>query len=230
MKEKKPWYLEQANFFDALNPSQIQAVEKIATIERFEKGKMIGSVDDHCDFVYILKKGTIKAFLLSLDGKEIILALRRPGNIIGLTSIFGWSRRVSYVSAIDEVELMKIRTKDLKRLVLNNSDMIMSIIKILCARLHHSRRLIYDLSTKNVKYRLIRFLLDSADDIGMDCADGIWIKAKYTHEQISQIIVSSRQTVTSLLKELENANLIKKHQKQIIICDYHTLKEYLDSI
>ena len=71
LKGKKPWYLEQANFFEALNPIQIQEIEKIATIERYEKGTVICRVDDPCEFVYILKKGTLKMFLLSLDGKEI---------------------------------------------------------------------------------------------------------------------------------------------------------------
>ena len=194
---------------------------------------MISSLGDLCDYIYILKKGSIKVFLLTSDGKETILAIRRPGNIIGLTALFGWPRRVSYVAALSNVEVLKVRTNDIRNIILNNSKLAESIIKTLCARLHHSRRLIYDLSTKNVQDRLVRFILDLAEDVGVKNDDGILINLELTHEQISQMIATSRQSVTVILNDLESKKIIKKEQKKITIHDPKALLRLiggLDSI
>jgi CRP/FNR family cyclic AMP-dependent transcriptional regulator len=229
MKKLKPWYYENANLFRVLNEEQIKNIEQISTIKTFKKGHLISSLGDLCDYIYILKKGSIKVFLLTSDGKETILAIRQPGNIIGLTAIFGWPRRVSYVAALSNVEVLKFRTKDIKNIILNNSKLAESIIKILCARLHHSRRVIYDLSTKNVQDRLVRFILDLADDVGVSTDVGILINLELTHEQISQMIATSRQSVTVILNDLESKKIIKKSQKKITIYDPKALLSLMGS-
>jgi len=229
MKKLKPWYYENANLFGVLNEEQIQNIEQISTINKFKKGQLVCSVGDLCEYIYILKKGTIKVFLLTSDGKETILAIRQPGDIIGLTAVFGWPRRVSYVAALTNVEVLKVRTKDMRNIILNNSKLAESIIKILCARLHHSRRLIYDLSTKNVQDRLVRFILDLADDVGVKNDDGILINVELTHEQISQMIATSRQSVTVILNDLESKKIIKKGQKKITVYDPNALLRLIGS-
>jgi len=223
MKKLKPWYYENANFFRVLDEKQINNIEQIATPTTFNKGDLICCVGDLCDYIYILRKGMIKVFLLTSDGKETILAIRQPGNIIGLTALFGWPRRVSYVAALNNVEVWKVRTLDLRNTILQNSRLAESIIKILCARLHHSRRLIFDLSTKSVQDRLVRFILDLADDVGVATDNGVLINLELTHEQISQMIATSRQSVTAILNDLESEHIIKKSQKKILIYDPEAL-------
>lgn len=219
MEKLKPWYYEQANFFGALNAEEIRHIEKFSTTSSYKKGSLICSLGNLCEYVYVLKKGTIKVFLLTSDGKETILAIRKPGNIIGLTALFGWPRRVSYVAALSDVEVLKARTEDMRSIVLNSRNLAESVIKILCARLHHSRRVIYDLSTKSVKDRLIRFILDLADDVGIPDGDAVVINLELTHELISQMIASSRQSVTVFLNDLEKREIISKSQKKLTIKD-----------
>jgi CRP-like cAMP-binding protein len=229
MGKSKYWYYEHANFFEVLNNEQLQNLEQFSKIIHFKKGHLMCGIDDLCDYIYIVKKGIIKVFLLTPEGKETIITIRLPGNIIGLTAIFGWPRRVSYVAALSNVDVLKVRTEDIKNMILNDKKLSEFIIKMLCARLHHSRRLIYNLSTKNVRDRLISLMVDLMNECGLQKDDGILINLELTHEQISQMIAASRQSVTVILNDLERKKIIKNTQKKITIHDRNALFSLIES-
>ncbi len=225
MIEKKPWYLETPNFLEGLSEEQRAQVTRKGVIRKFRKGEIICNLDDRCEYIYVVKKGTAKAFLPTIDGKEIILAIRKPGDIIGITSLFGSRRRVSYVSALEEVEMLAMKTDDLREMTSQSMNMAILVIKILGIRLHHSRMVIYDSFTKSVEKRLARMLLDLSRDVGIPTESGTAINLSLTHEHIAQMIGASRQTVTLALNELAGDRIIRKHRRKITILDAQALKD-----
>ncbi len=227
MQDQKAWYREHPNFLDSLSEDLRAEIEAMGRPRHFHKGEIIFRIHDAGDQIGILKKGTVKAFLVDRDGREIILAIRRPGNLIGMTAIFASMKRVSYISAIEEVGLLMIKTEDMRKFVGRHSDVAVLLNKILCIRLHHSRMIIEDLSTKNVQERLIRLLLNLADDAGTGSEAGIEINTRLTHEMISQIVASSRQTVTMILNDLSLKNYIKREKRKIILTNPQKLKELI---
>jgi CRP-like cAMP-binding protein len=224
---EKPWYLKELQFFENLGSAEKAMIRKKGSVKTVKKEEFVFHVGDSCEFMYILQKGIAKAFLLSSDGKEIILALRKPGDIIGLSGIYGFKRRLSYVAALEDLEILAIRTKDFEDLVTRNINLALKLIKVLEARLHHSRMIIQDLATQNVRDRLLRFLLDLAYQNGEYTSDGVVLAIKLTHEQIGQIIASSRQTVTSTLNEMRRENLIRFEGRKIVL-QYQALIKYSD--
>ncbi len=227
MQTNKPWYYEHLNFFEGLDKEAKETIEKIAAIKKFKKGQIIATLDTPCKVVYILKKGRAEVYLLSFDGKKIILAIRKPGDILGLTTLCGFRRRMSYVSALEDLETLSIDVDNFEKFIMNNIILAGKIIRILGARLHHSRMIIEDLGTKNVKDRLVRVLLNLSQDFGHDSNEGIKLDINLTHEQFSQIIASSRQTVTIALNLLESEGLIKRQGKNILIVDQKILESFL---
>jgi len=227
MQTNKPWYYEHLNFFKGLDKEAKKTIEKIAAIKKFKKGQIIATLDTPCKVVYILNKGRAEVYLLSFDGKKIILAIRKPGDILGLTTLCGFRRRMSYVSALEDLETLSIDVDNFEKFIMNNIILAGKIIRILGARLHHSRMIIEDLGTKNVKDRLVRVLLNLSQDFGQDSNEGIKLDINLTHEQFSQIIASSRQTVTIALNLLESEGLIKRQGKNILIVDQKILESFL---
>jgi CRP-like cAMP-binding protein len=229
MVKNEYWYYKHSNFFEVLNNEQLQNLEQFSKIIHFKKGHLMCGIGDLCDYIYIVKEGIIKVFLLTSEGKESILAIRHPGNIIGLTAIFGWPRRVSYVAALSNVDVLKVRTNDIRNMILNDIKLSEFIIKMLCDRLHHSRRLIYNLSAKDVRDRLISLMIDLTNECGIQKDDGILINLELTHEQISQMIATSRQSVTVILNDLERKKIIKNAQKKITIHDPKALFSLIEN-
>ncbi len=228
MRKKDEWYYEHANFFEVLNHEQQHRLVGLSKAVHFKKGQLMCSIGDLCEHTYIVRRGIIKVFLLSPDGKETILAIRQPGNIISVTPIFGWPRRVSYVAALSEVDVLKIRVEDIRNMILSDIRLAEFIIKMLCARLHHSRRLIHDLSTKDVRDRLISLLLDLLKECGVEKDGDIVINIELTHEQLSQMIATSRQSVTTILNDLESQGIIQSIQKRISVREPDSLVRLLE--
>lgn len=223
MPGNKPWYYDKIRFFDGLSPMQRTELEAIGFVKKVKKGAMIYWLGNQYEHVYILKKGTTKSFLLTSNGKEVTLAVRRSGDILGLTSVFCSCSALSYVIALSDTDLLAVKRNRLKDWIDRNKDVNVLLTKILAARLHHSRMLIEDLATRNVLYRLTNFLLRSCDEHGKETAQGIVI-AKFTQEEISKIIAASRQTVSMLLCSLEKEKLVTRKGRNIIITDRERLE------
>jgi CRP/FNR family transcriptional regulator, cyclic AMP receptor protein len=225
---QKPWYLEKQNFLESLNAAQLEQIRKISILRQVEKNKIICQLDDNCEYIGILKRGIAKVFLLTSEGEEVILAIRRAGDILGLTSIFGWPKRVSYVSALQDAELYNIKTTEMKKFILSKPEIAILIMEILGARLHHSRMMIEDLATRSVEHRLIRFILHMLSDIGVETPLGIEVPIALTHEQIAQLVASSRQTISTTIKDLERRRLIRKYRNRIVVLDRTALQTLLE--
>lgn len=227
MRKEKPWYFEKSNIFKGLTSEEKKEIEKIAIIKTFKKGKLIFGVNDFRDEIYIVKKGSLKTFILSEDGDEITIAIRRMGSILGTTAFCGVEHRVVYAIALEDVELLSIKLVAFKKLLLSNTNVAMKVIEMLSARLMQYRMIIEDLATKDVRSRLIRFILNLSEEIGFESSQGIIVNINLTHEQIAQIIASRRQTVTNILNDFKKANLIRKERDKLIILNSKGLKKFL---
>ena len=206
-------------FYDSLSEAQKKELEAVGVLVRLNKGEVLFMPGDDSEHAYLIKKGSVKAAFLGLDGKEIALPLLRPGQVLGISSFLDWGQRICYATAINEVEALRITKRDMKAFINHHIDVAMLVIEYLGMRLKNAWKIIEELSSKNVKERLIRLLYTLSNDFGKKDGEIIVIDINLTHEQIAQMIGTSRQTVSTIVSSLENSNAIKKDRKRIVIRD-----------
>lgn len=212
-------------FFEALTAELQEELESFSMLVQIQKGDTLFMPGDDSDYAYLIKSGIIKATFLGLDGSEITLPLLRPGQILGISSFLDWDQRICYATAISDVAALRIPRKGMKIFIQNHIEVAVLIIEYLGMRLRNAWKIVEELSSKNVRERLIRLLFTLSNDFGRKSESRIVIDINLTHEQIAQMIGTSRQTASTIINALEKANAIKKSRNRIIICERSIFNE-----
>ncbi len=222
--ESKLWYLEQINIFRDLEPEDLQRIDDHTSMRSMQKGKYIYFPDDPSKVVFLLKKGKVKIGTFSDDGKEIIKAILEPGEIFGELSIMGQEKRKDFAQALTtDVRFCAIGVEEMKEILVSNPKLNFEVIKTIGDRLEKIERRLESLVFKDARQRIIEFVASNAKERGVKVGYGMKFKHELTHQDIANLTATSRQTVTIVLNELRDLNLLNFDRKSILI---HDIKEF----
>ncbi|MBD79551.1 MAG: cAMP-binding protein [Crocinitomicaceae bacterium] len=193
-----------------------------------EKGKYIFFPDDPSKVVFLLKKGKVKIGSFSNDGKEIIKAILEPGEIFGEMAIMGQEKRKDFAQALtNDVRFCAIGVEEMREMLISNPKLGFEVTKTIGDRLQKIERRLESLVFKDARQRILEFILNNALEKGMTVGFGLKLKHELTHQDIANLTATSRQTVTIILNELREMELINFDRKSILI---HDLKEFKEEV
>ena len=222
--ESKLWYLEQINIFRDLDEKDLDRIDKMTNMRTMEKGKYIFFPNDPSKVVFLLKMGKVKIGSYSNDGKEIIKAILEPGEIFGEMAIMGQEKRRDFAQALtNDVRFCAIGAEEMKEMLMSNPQLNFEVTKTIGERLQKVERRLESLVFKDARQRILEFISTNAIERGMKVGYGLKFKHELTHQDIANLTATSRQTVTIILNELREMELINFDRKSILI---HDLKEF----
>ncbi|MEB3294798.1 MAG: global nitrogen regulator NtcA [Synechococcales bacterium] len=196
-------------------------------VESFERGKTIFFPGDPAERVYFLQKGAVKLSRVYEAGEEITVALLRENSVFGILSLITGQKadRFYHAVAFTPVELLSVPIEQVEKALKDNPDLCMWMLKGLSSRILQTEMMIETLAHRDMGSRLVSFLLILCRDFGMPSSDGITIDLKLSHQAIAEAIGSTRVTVTRLLGDLRNGQMISIHKKKITVHNPVTLSQ-----
>ncbi|MBL4754192.1 MAG: Crp/Fnr family transcriptional regulator [Flavobacteriales bacterium] len=220
----KLWHLEHFNVFKGMSEGELALVSSMADMLKMSSDEFIYFPDEPSTTIFFLKKGKIKIGVVSDSGRETIKAILSPGEVFGELSILNEEVRHEYAKAIGgEVQICVIDKDDMRKLMNKIPRMSFKITKLIGTRLRIIERRLEGLIFKNSRERIIDFLIDLAKDTGQQIGKEIMVKHSLTHLDIAHLTASSRQTVTSVLNELREKNLLYFERKKFLFRDLDKL-------
>lgn len=188
-------------------------------VENFERGKTIFFPGDPAERVYFLIKGAVKLSRVYEAGEEITVALLRENTVFGVLSLITGHRsdRFYHAVAFTPVELLSVPIDQVEKALANDPELSMFMLRGLSSRILQTEMMIETLAHRDMGSRLVSFLLILCRDFGVPSADGITIDLKLSHQAIAEAIGSTRVTVTRLLGELREQQMISIHKKRITV-------------
>jgi CRP-like cAMP-binding protein len=158
------------------------------------------------------------------DGKEVIKSILTKGEIFGELALAGEDHRSDFAQAMDDKTLVcPLSIEELKNLMYENKELSFKLLKLVGLRLMKLERKLELLVFRDARTRIIEFLKDAAAWKGKKVGFETMIPTKLTHKDIAALTGTSRQTVTTILNELKEKNLIHFDRKQILIRDLEKL-------
>ena len=201
---------------------QIFESHKITNI--YPKGAILFMEGQPSNGIYILCKGRVKLSTCSRDGKVIILHIAESGEVLGLSTAISESTHIATAEVLEPCQINFMRTGDFLQFLAQNAEASLSIVKQLSRNYQTAFHQICSLGLSNtVAERLARLFLGWCQK-GSKKADGIHVKITYTHEDLAQMIGTSRETVSRILKDFRNQKLISIKDSNLIIHDKERLK------
>jgi CRP-like cAMP-binding protein len=212
------WYLDNINLYDILCPPKIKGYVDKHFI-RHDKNDIIYNQSAPVNKVYLISKGKVKVVYYSADGNEIIKAILIKGELFGEKALLGDQVRDEQAIAMtDDTRLCPLSIDKMYELMRNNGRFSLEISKIIGFRLKKMERRLERLLFKDAKTRLIEFIQDLIEEQQPDSSDNIIeIKHFYTHNDIANLIGTTRETVTKLFNQFKQAGILEYSRRSIII-------------
>jgi CRP-like cAMP-binding protein len=219
-EELKYWYLRDHKLFWTLSMSQVKQLCIITGFKKANKGEIIYFSSSDLPRIFLLKKGNIKIVSIDEDGNETIKEILQKGDLFGELSLEQDKEVNEYAKALtDEVSICSFLLSDFEDLLVKNPSLALSYTKFVGLKMKRFKSNYSNLVSKDAKSRLVTFLKEWAEREGKREGNKITIDNYLTQNDIAQIICTSRQTATLLIKELEEKNLIYYNRKEIFIDD-----------
>jgi global nitrogen regulator NtcA len=188
-------------------------------VESYERGKTIFFPGDPAEKVYFLMKGAVKLSRVYEAGEEITVALLRENSVFGVLSLVTGQRsdRFYHAVAFTPVELLSAPIDLVEKALNEHPELSMLMLKGLSSRILQTEMMIETLAHRYMGSRLVSFLLILCRDFGLPTNEGIRIDLKLSHQAIAEAIGSTRVTVTRLLGDLRQENMISIYKKKITV-------------
>lgn len=188
-------------------------------VETFERGKTIFFPGDPAERVYFLVKGAVKLSRVYEAGEEITVALLKDNSVFGVLSLITGrqSDRFYHAVAFTTVKLMSAPIHHVQKSLMENPELSRLMLQGLSSRILQTEMMIETLAHRDMASRLVSFLLILCRDFGQPNGNGITIELKLSHQAIAEAIGSTRVTVTRLLGELRENEMISIYKKKITV-------------
>jgi len=223
--ETNLWHLENFNLLKALSLMEKMKMAKKIKDRLLKKNEYIFFPEDPSSSIFFLKKGRVKIGTYSDDGKEIIKTILDPGEIFGEMSLVGEGKRKDFAMALDnDVTICAMNMTDMEEMMENNSRLGMKVTKLIGFRLQKTERRLESLIFKDARTRIVDFIIDMGNEKGKAIGKEILVKHNLTHMDIANLTATSRQTVTTILNELKEKDLIHLERNKFLIRDINALK------
>lgn len=193
---------------------------------KFAKNENIYTCGDQSENIYIIESGQIKLLTLSPTGKECLLSIYTSGDIFGEICLCEINEHFETATAMEETFLKVIpRSRFIFRL--SNDSLLEDFIRYLVMRISDQKQVITNLVTVDSEQRLGKTLLQLAKSLGEKHPRSIIIKHRITHEELSEMVGTTRPHITRFLRKFRKRNLIEINSDHFIIVKEKNLTEYL---
>ncbi len=194
------------------------------TFSHYKKDQYIFFPEDAATHIYMIVSGHVRIGHYQEDGKEVITAILSTGEIFGELAMAGEEKRKGYAQAMEATVICPLSITQLADLMKENKELSFKILKLIGLRLMKLERKLELLVFKDARTRVIEFLKDAASWKGKKVGFETMIPTRLTHKDIAALTGTSRQTVTTILNELKEKNLINFDRKKILVRDLSALK------
>ncbi len=200
-------------FFSRLDDVTIRFFEEVAVRKRFPKNTVLFSKGDESDSLYIVYRGKVKAIVHDEQGREVVLAVIGPGEYIGEMAAIDGAPRSATIVTKEPTEILIIHREAFGKILSSNANMMFDLLKVLLERFRKADEKIESLAFMNVYSRVANLLMQSAEPQGEKWV----IRETLTHQEIADMVGSSRETVSRTIGALLDSGSISIEKKQITI-------------
>lgn len=221
----EPWYLAPSDFLGNLGDADRSRFLLMGHRHSYARNAYVFRSGDPGRNVYVLEQGRAKIYKVSDAGREVILWFCFPGEIFGLAEATRGGSREVYAQVCTEAVVHRIPRERFSRFVEERPQVAMQVIDLLSCRLRVLGDILANLAADDASSRIIKLLLrlcsrygrlDSPCGIlGSVTAGDVCLDIPLTHQEMADMLGTSRQTVTTVLGELKRRGVLRSHYRHM---------------
>ncbi len=210
----------------ALNKEELVKLAECKTSYTIQKGENIFEEGESVNGIYCVKNGVCKLSKLSANGKDQIVKLVKPGELLGQRSMISDEPTNLSAVALEDMEICFIPRSEVMNMFDKNNQFSLNLMKTICGDLKESDDHMVSMSQKTVKERLAETLVYLQETFGKN-EDGS-LHIQLSREELAGMIGTATESCIRLLSDFNKIGLIELIGKKIVIKDLNKLKRIAD--
>ena len=215
--------LKNNQLFRCLSDAQLQDIAYKSSLLRLPDKSAIGLPSVESPVVHVLVSGRAKVCFLTRDGKKPILYFVNKDELIGEQLVLHGTFSQNYIETIEPSLVANIPVGILRELAETEASFAKGLSELNSKRRSLVERRIRHTMFLSNRERLTHLLLDLAEQYGTGTQDSIDIGIKLSHQDLANLIGSTRETVTVVLGKMQQEGLLTIRRRKITLCDALTL-------
>jgi CRP/FNR family transcriptional regulator, cyclic AMP receptor protein len=215
----------QIPFLRQLSAEDADALVGHAHRRKFAKSDLLLRAGAAGDDVAVVLSGRVRLVAYGVDDREVMLAIRGPGELIGDMAALGGHRRTATAVAVDAVEAGFLRADEFATYLHDHPAAALVLLRTLVRRLAEADRDRVDLATQDSVGRVAKRLLDFSSAHGTLSPDGVSVEIAMTQDELARWTGATRETVSRALRLMRQLGWVTTGNRTITVLDPEALRK-----
>jgi CRP/FNR family cyclic AMP-dependent transcriptional regulator len=212
--------LRSVSLFYGLSDKELGYISSGMIAKTFKTGSFIFKENADGERCFFVAEGSVKVTRSSKDGKEVILSMLNKGDFFGEMALIDGKSRSANVIATEKTKVLTLNREDFLSVLHNYPKIAIQLLKEMANRLRESDSQIASLTLSDAEKRIALCILKLADEQGIIKNGEVKILKIPIQQDIASMSGTSRETVSRVLKLLEEENFIRRQGRELIIKSY----------
>ena len=205
--------LEKIELFSGISKQALNELASLLKEVSFQRNSIVISQGDRTRSLFMITSGRMKVFATDEEGSQTIFTFLEPGSFFGELSLLDDAPRSASVIAVEDSRALSLSHQNFTTFLDRHPEICPFLFKALTTRIRNMDETICTLTSRDIYGRLVQTLYNQATEQ----EDGTLITQRLTHQDLAEMIGSSREMVSRIFKDLKKGDYIRIDKKRIII-------------
>jgi len=195
-----------------------------AVPRHFARGATIVHQGEVPGRVVVIEQGYAKVTAVTEDGKEVVLAFRGPGDVLGEVAALSALPRSATVRSIEPIDAIAVAVDDFEAWLEQHPRVALELLRVVIERLREADRQQFEFAAYQTLARVARRLVELAERFGEPCEDGVRISLRISQEELAGWAGASREATSKALHDLREIGLVDTERRRFTVRSVERLK------
>jgi CRP/FNR family cyclic AMP-dependent transcriptional regulator len=211
-------------FLASLSEGEVGALKDHSVVRTYPRGTALFHEHQAPDRVVVLLAGCVKLSALSEDGKEVVLAIRGPGDLLGELSAMDGEPRSATATALEPVDALVVPASDFRAFLQQNPRVALLLVTMLSRRLRDADRKRVEFTAQDSTGRVAARIVELSERFGDQVDKGLQIDLPISQEELAGWTGCSRDSVVKALHAMRELGWIQTERRRITVLDLAALR------
>ncbi|NJJ37917.1 Crp/Fnr family transcriptional regulator [Paenibacillus apii] len=213
----KLWYLSQIKLFDKVDAEDMQVIDKGTHHARIRKHTIIQSPEIAGSGLYFVKEGALRLYIINEEGRQFTVGILGKGSTFGEVESFSLGTHGVYIETLEDTLLCSISSEQFEAFIADRPEIMKRVMRILSDNLNQKNSMLEKMALGTVKEKLLFLLMHLAEEFGIPEDGYARIDLPLTHQELSNMIGVTCESVTAAIHELGKENTIRSSRKSVSV-------------
>ncbi|MEM6996935.1 MAG: Crp/Fnr family transcriptional regulator, partial [Myxococcota bacterium] len=216
-EKRAMWYLRKIPLLEGVPGDRLTELSQEVEIREIPRRQVIYLPGDPGDRVFFINGGRVKCSKVTRDGKELTLAYRGAGHMFGELCVIDATPRDEMAEAMKNAIITEVPRDLFKELLLSDPKLCFAFACIVGDRRRNIETKLEHLVFRDVQAKLAALLLELSGEYGVEHEEGVQIGLKITHQEMANLIGSTRETISLTLAQFKKKGLLDLNGRTVIL-------------